>query len=49
MSLATLRGLSPTWQAALTATEYAIVVLFTIEYGLRIVTAENNWWFVRSF
>ena len=49
MSLATLRGLSPTWRVALAATEHAIVVLFTIEYGLRIVTAESKWRFVRSF
>ena len=49
MSLSTVSGLSPTWRVALAATEYAIVVLFTIEYGLRIVTADSRWRYVLSY
>lgn len=49
MSLSTIQGLPPAWQAALAACEIVIVVLFTIEYALRIIAAENKWSFIRSF
>jgi len=49
MSLSTVSRLSPDLRTVLAATEFVIVVLFTIEYGLRIVTADNRWRFVRSF
>lgn len=49
MSLSTVPGLLPAWRTALAATEYVIVVLFTIEYGLRIATAGRRWAYIRSF
>lgn len=49
MSLSTVPGLAPTWRTALAAAEYAIVVLFTLEYGLRIATADSRWRYVLSF
>ena len=49
MSLSTIQGLPPAWQAALAVCEIVIVVLFTIEYALRIIAAENKWSFIRSF
>ena len=49
MSLSTLHQLPPAWKAALAVCEIVIVVLFTIEYALRIIAAENKWSFIRSF
>ena len=49
MSLSTLHQLPPAWKATLAVCEIVVVILFTIEYGLRIVAAENKWSFVRSF
>lgn len=49
MSLSTIQGLPPAWQAALAVCEIVIVVLFTIEYALRIIAAEHKWSFIRSF
>jgi len=49
MSLSTVPGLSPALKTALAAAEFVIIVLFTVEYGLRIVTADSRWRFVRSF
>ena len=49
MSLSTVRDLSSAWTAALERTEYVIIVLFTIEYVLRIATAESRWKYIRSF
>ena len=49
MSLSTVPDLSPTWQVALAAARYLIVALFTIEYGLRIVTADRRWRYIFSF
>ena len=49
MSLSTVAGLSPTWSAVLAATRHLIVALFTIEYALRIVTAESRWRYLVSF
>lgn len=49
MSLSTLHQLPPTWRTALVVCEIVIVVLFTIEYVLRIVAAEHKWSYVRSF
>ena len=49
MSLSTVSGLSPASRAALAALEFVIIVLFTIEYALRIMTADSRWAYVRSF
>lgn len=49
MSLSTLHQLPPAWKAALAVCEIVIVVLFTIEYALRIIAAEHKWSFIRSF
>ena len=49
MSLSTLHQLPPSWKAALAVCEIVIVVLFTIEYALRIIAAEHKWSFIRSF
>ena len=49
MSLSTVSGLPPASRTALAALEFVIIVLFTIEYGLRIMTADSRWTFVRSF
>lgn len=49
MSSSTVPGLSPSSRTALAALEFVIIVLFTIEYGLRIVTAPSRWAYVRSF
>lgn len=49
MSLSTFHQLPPAWKAALAVCEIVIVVLFTIEYALRIIAAENKWSFIRSF
>lgn len=49
MSLSTVPALTPLWRTILTVAEAVIVVLFTIEYVLRIWTAEDKWGYVRSF
>ena len=49
MSLLTVPSLSPAWRAALAAVEYAVVVLFTVEYVLRLATAGRRWAYIRSF
>ena len=49
MSLSTISGLSPASRTVLAATDLVIVALFTIEYGLRIATADSRWQYVRSF
>lgn len=49
MSLSTVPTLPPLWRTILTVAEAVIVVLFTIEYALRILTAEDRWGYVRSF
>lgn len=49
MSMSTLHQLSPAWKATLAVCEIVIVVLFTIEYALRIIAAEHKWSFIRSF
>ena len=49
MSLSTVSDLSPASKTALAAAEFVIVVLFTIEYGLRIMTADSRWTYIRSF
>lgn len=49
MSLSTVPALPPWWKTILTVAEVVIVVLFTIEYVLRIWTAEEKWGYVRSF
>lgn len=43
MSFSTIPGLSPSLRTALEAIKYLIIALFTIEYGLRIVTADRRW------
>ena len=49
MSLSSVAELPPTWRTALLATEYVIVALFTVEYVLRIATAERKWAYLFSF
>ena len=49
LSLSTVPDLPPVWNTLLATVETAIVVLFTIEYALRIWTAEDRWGYVRSF
>ncbi len=49
ISLATVRGLAPTWSPVLLWAEYVFVVLFTVEYVLRIATAERKWRYILSF
>lgn len=48
MSLSTVPALPPLWRAILAVVEAVIVVLFTIEYVLRICTAGDKWGYVRS-
>ena len=48
-SLETLPNLSGNVAAALGLSELVLVVLFTIEYALRIALADDRWRFVRSF
>src|SRR5436190_9606720 len=48
-SVETLPDLSPTAQAWLSGIELAIVIFFTVEYGLRVLTAENKFKFIFSF
>ncbi len=45
----TLPNLPPTVVSGLELAEVVLVVLFTIEYGLRVVLADDRWRFVRSF
>jgi voltage-gated potassium channel len=47
-SVETLPDLSPTALAWLSAVEFVVVVFFTVEYGLRILTAENKLKFIFS-
>lgn len=49
MSLSTVPALPPLWRTVLAAAETVIVLLFTIEYVLRIATAEDRWRYLRSF
>ena len=49
MSLSTVTSFSPRWQTVFAAAEYVIIVLFTIEYVLRIATAERKWAYILSF
>lgn len=49
MSLSTVSALSPASRTVLVAIEFVIVILFTIEYGLRIITADSRWTYIRSF
>jgi voltage-gated potassium channel len=48
-SLETLPNLSGNVAATLDLAEVVLVVLFTIEYALRIALADDRWRFVRSF
>ena len=48
-SVETLPNLPPDVAEILWWTEAVIVILFTIEYGLRLVVAEHRWRFARSF
>ena len=45
----TLPNLPPTVVSGLELAEVVLVVLFTIEYGLRVALADDRWRFVRSF
>ena len=49
LSLSTIPDLPPLWNTVLATFEAVIIVLFTIEYALRIWTAEDRWGYVRSF
>ena len=49
LSLSTFPDLPPPWRTILATVETVIIVLFTIEYALRIWTAEDRWGYVRSF
>ena len=49
MSLSTVTSFSPGWLTVFAAAEYVIIVLFTIEYVLRIATAERKWAYILSF
>ena len=49
MSASTVPDLPPLWSTVLATAETMIVALFTIEYILRIWTAEDRWGYVRSF
>jgi voltage-gated potassium channel len=48
-SFETLPNLPPTVTSGLELAEVVLVVLFTIEYGLRVALADDRWRFVRSF
>jgi len=48
-SIETLPDLSPTARFWLYVVEVVTVSLFTIEYGLRILVAENRWQYIFSF
>ena len=49
LSVETLPDLSPRLKHILFSLEIGITVLFTAEYGLRIVTAPNKWRYIFSF
>lgn len=49
MSLSTVHGLPPVWREFLAAVETVILVLFTVEYALRLGTAKSRWGYARSF
>ena len=49
LALSTFPDLPPPWRTILATVETVIIVLFTIEYALRIWTAEDRWGYVRSF
>ena len=49
MSLSTVTSFSPRSLTVFAAAEYVIIVLFTIEYVLRIATAERKWAYILSF
>ena len=49
MSLATIRGLPPMWMSVIAVAEYAFIVIFTVEYVLRIATADRKWRYILSF
>ena len=49
ISMSTVAGVSPGARVALEIAEHLFVALFTVEYALRIATAERKWRFVRSF
>ena len=49
ISLLTVSNLSLAWQTAFEWSEYVIIVLFSIEYVLRMATAESKWAYFRSF
>ena len=48
MSLSTVPDLPPVWRTILATAENVIVALFTVEYVLRIWTAQDWWRYVRS-
>ena len=48
-SFETLPNLPPTVTSGLELVEVVMVVLFTIEYGLRVALADDRWRFVQSF
>ena len=49
MSLSTVPALPPLWRTILAVAEAVIVAFFTIEYALRVWTADDKWGYVRSF
>ncbi len=49
LSVETLPDLSPRLKHVFFSLEIGITVLFTVEYGLRIVTAPNKWRYIFSF
>jgi voltage-gated potassium channel len=49
LSVETLPGLSPTAQTFLTASEWVVTLLFTVEYGVRIYVAPRRWRYIFSF
>ena len=49
MSMSTIRGLPPMWLPAIVVAEYVFIVLFTVEYVLRIATADRKWRYILSF
>ena len=48
-SFETMKGLPPIWRTILRFTEITISILFTIEYALRIITAEKKSGYIFSF
>ncbi len=49
VSLSTVAGLSPAARVALAIAEHLFVAVFTVEYALRIATADRRWRYIRSF